>query len=83
MHVRVKSVIHILVADDFEAWRVRARHLLQAQSEWKIVAEAADGMEAIRKTIELRPDIALLDISMPHVNGLQAGEAILKSWPEV
>lgn len=79
----MKSVIHILVADDFETWRVRVRHLLQAQSEWQIVAEAADGLEATRKTIELCPDIVLLDISMPLANGLEAGETIFKSLPEV
>jgi len=79
----VKSVIRILVADDFEAWRVQVRHLLQAESEWQIVAEAADGLEAIRKALELHPDIALLDLSMPHVNGLEAGETILKALPEV
>jgi DNA-binding NarL/FixJ family response regulator len=82
MHVRVNSVIHILIADDFEAWRVRVRHLLKAQSEWQIVAEAADGLEAIRKTIELRPDIVLLDISMPLANGLEAGGTIFTLWPE-
>ena len=82
-HVRVNSVIRILVADDFEAWRVRVRHLLKAQPEWQIVTEAADGTEAIRKTIEMRPDVVLLDLSMPHVSGLEAAETILKSLPEV
>jgi DNA-binding NarL/FixJ family response regulator len=79
----VNSVIRILIADDFDPWRAQVRHLLRGQSEWQIVAEASDGWEAIRKTIELRPDILLLDISMPHVNGLEACETILESLPEV
>jgi DNA-binding NarL/FixJ family response regulator len=78
----VESVIRILVADDFEAWRALVRRLLQPQSDWQIVAEASDGLEAVRKTIELRPDLAILDISMPLLNGLDACEKILESLPE-
>jgi DNA-binding NarL/FixJ family response regulator len=77
------SVIRILVADDFEAWRVLVCRLLQPQSDWQIVAEASDGLEAVQKTIELRPDLVILDISMPHLNGLDACEKILESLPEV
>ena len=76
-------MIRILVADDFQAWRAQVRRLLQAQSEWQIVAEASDGLEAVRKTIELRPDLAILDISMPHLNGLDACEKILRSLPKI
>jgi DNA-binding NarL/FixJ family response regulator len=76
-------VIRILVADDFEAWRVQFRRLLQAQSDWQIVGEVSDGLEAIRQTVDLRPDLVLLDISMPHLNGLDAAERILQSLPEV
>jgi DNA-binding NarL/FixJ family response regulator len=76
-------VIRILVADDFEAWRVQVRRLLQAQSDWQIVGEVSDGLEAIRQTVDLRPDLVLLDISMPHLNGLDAAERILQSLPEV
>ena len=76
-------MIRILVADDFEAWRALVHRLLQTQSEWQIVAEVSDGLEAVRKTIQLRPDLVLLDISMPHINGLDAAETILQSLPEV
>jgi DNA-binding NarL/FixJ family response regulator len=76
-------VIRILVADDFEAWRALVHRLLQAQSEWEIVAEVSDGLEAVRRTIELRPDLVLLDISMPNINGLDAAEIILRSLPEI
>ena len=76
-------MIRILVADDFQAWRAQVRRLLQAQSDCQIVAEASDGLEAVRKTIELRPDLVILDVSMPHLNGLEAAETILRSLPEV
>ena len=75
-------MIRILVADDFEAWRALVHRLLQVQSEWQIVAEVSDGLEAVRRTIELRPDLVLLDISMPHMNGLDAAEIILQAVPE-
>lgn len=76
-------MIRILVADDFEAWRVLVRRLLQPQSDWQIAAEASDGLEAVRKTIEVHPDLVLLDIAMPRLNGLDACEKILESLPEV
>jgi DNA-binding NarL/FixJ family response regulator len=76
-------MIRILVADDFQAWRAQVRRLLQAQSDWQIVVEASDGLEAIRKTVDLRPDLVLLDVSMPLLSGLDAAERILQSLPEV
>ena len=79
----VESVIRILVADDFEAWRALVRRLLQPQSDWQIVAEASDGLDAVWKTIELRPDLVLLDISMPNLNGLDVCEKILELLPAV
>ena len=75
-------MIRVLIADDFEAWRAKARYLLRVKPEWQIVGEAVDGLETIRKTIEIRPDVVLLDISMPGVSGLQACEKILQAFPE-
>jgi len=54
--------IRILVADDFEDWRVRIRELLSFRPAWRVVAEAADGLEAVQKAAELQPDVVLLDI---------------------
>jgi DNA-binding NarL/FixJ family response regulator len=64
------------LADDFEPWRVYLRSLLQRRSELKVVGEAIDGLDAVEKAQELQPDVVLLDISMPRLNGLEAAERI-------
>ena len=71
----------ILVADDLTEWRVRVREILLARPEWQIVSEACDGSEAVQKVSELRPDLVLLDIGMPVLNGLDAAEQIQRISP--
>lgn len=71
----------ILVADDLPAWRVRVREILLARPEWQIVGEACDGVEVVRKASELRPDLVLLDIGMPVMNGIQAAERLRNATP--
>lgn len=66
----------ILIADDFPEWRVQVREILMAQPEWQIVGEACDGFEVVRKAAELCPDLVLLDIGMPLMNGFQAAARI-------
>ena len=66
----------ILVADDHEIVRHGLRALLQAQPEWTVCGEAEDGREAVAKAIELKPDLAVLDIGMPNLNGLEATRQI-------
>lgn len=66
----------ILVADDFEPWRIRLRTLLSVRPEWKIICEFCDGHPAVRKATELQPDIVLLDIGMPGLNGIEAARRI-------
>ncbi|MCL4515816.1 MAG: response regulator transcription factor [Firmicutes bacterium] len=73
--------IKILVADDHSVLRAGLRLLLNAQPDMEVVGEAADGEDAVGKTLELKPDVVLLDISMPLVNGFEALARIRGGWP--
>src|SRR5438876_2881589 len=75
------SVLRIMVADDHEVVRKGLVSLLQAQPEWQVCGEAGDGREAVEKAIQLKPDILILDIGMPSLNGLEATRQILKTTP--
>jgi DNA-binding NarL/FixJ family response regulator len=72
----------ILVADDHEVVRRGIQALLEAQPGWEISGEAADGQEAVVKAKHLKPDVVILDISMPTLNGLEATRQILKADPQ-
>jgi DNA-binding NarL/FixJ family response regulator len=72
----------VLVVDDYEDWRSQVRILLQTRSEWKIVSEAGDGLEAVRQAAELQPDIILLDLSLPTLNGIDASKIIRERCPK-
>jgi DNA-binding NarL/FixJ family response regulator len=74
-------VVQILLADDHEVVRKGLRALLEAQPGWKVIAEATDGRDAVEKAIELHPDIAIVDIGMPCLNGLEATRQIVKKAP--
>jgi len=65
------SSIRILIADDYEGWRRQVRSLFQARPEWQVMAEAVDGPEAIQKAEELKPDLIVLDIGLPKLNGIE------------
>ena len=75
--------IRILVADDHTIVREGVRLLLEAQSDIDVVAEAADGLEALAKVRELQPDVVLVDIAMPNLNGLEATRAIKRDFPQI
>jgi DNA-binding NarL/FixJ family response regulator len=75
------STIRILVADDYEDWRRQVRSLLQARPEWQVIAEAADGPETVQKAEELKPDLILLDIGLPKLNGIEAARRIRQLSP--
>ena len=75
------TVFRVLIVDDFEPWRRVVRWMLHYFAEWQIVGEASDGVEGVRKTEELQPDIILLDIGLPKLNGIDAAEPILNVAP--
>jgi DNA-binding NarL/FixJ family response regulator len=71
----------ILVVDDHDLMRRGIKSLLQPHSGWEICGEAQTGREAVEKTAELKPDVVILDISMPDLNGVEAARRIRKSSP--
>lgn len=77
----MKSV-RILLADDHEIVRHGLRRLLEAQAGWSICGEAESGREAVEKTRQLKPDVVILDHSMPELSGAEAARQILKALPQ-
>ncbi len=75
--------LRILLADDHTIVRQGVRKILEAQADWEVVAEAGDGREAIRQALELKPDIAVLDIGMPLLNGIEATSQIVRRAPQI
>jgi DNA-binding NarL/FixJ family response regulator len=71
--------LRLLVADDHEIVRKGLRLILEAQPGWQVAAEAADGREAVEKAKEVKPDVTVLDIGMPSLNGLEATRQIIKN----
>jgi len=74
--------VRILVADDHAVVRRGLRALLQAHTGWEVCGEAATGRETVEKVKQLKPDVVVLDISMPELNGLDAARKILKEAPQ-
>jgi len=73
--------LRILVADDHEIVRRGVVSLLKSQAGWEVCGEARDGREAVDKANLLRPDIVILDIGMPNLNGLEAARQMLHHNP--
>ena len=73
--------LRILLADDHALIRRGARGLLQRRRGWKVVGEAKTGKEAVEKTKKLKPDVAIIDISMPELDGIQATRQIREAVP--
>ena len=71
--------VSILVADDHEVVRQGVRAVLEVQAGWVVCGEARSGREAVAKAIDLRPDIVVLDITMPELNGLEATRQIRRA----
>jgi len=76
------SALRILVADNHEIVRRGICALLKSHAGWDVCAEAADGREAVEKAKQLDPDVVILDIGMPNVNGLTAARQILQNDPQ-
>jgi DNA-binding NarL/FixJ family response regulator len=75
------STVRILVVDDFEAWRRFVCSTLRKNPELKVVGEASDGLEAVHKAKELQPDLIVLDLGLPTLNGIEAARQIRKLTP--
>lgn len=73
----------ILIADDHTPLRNILKATLEAHAGWQVCAEAANGLEAVQKNAEFKPDIIILDLSMPVMNGLEATREILSVSPHV
>ena len=73
----------MLVADDHEIVRNGVRSLLEAQPGWHVTAEASNGREAVEKAKRLKPDVVVLDIGMPSLNGLEAARQMIKNDPHI
>jgi two-component system chemotaxis response regulator CheB len=75
--------IRILIADDNEAVRGRLGELLATRDGWEVCGSVRSGREAVEKAVELRPDIIILDLAMPEMDGLSAAKEIGKKLPSV
>ena len=74
--------LRLLLGDDHTLFRHGLRKILEERLDWEVVAEVGDGREAVQKCVELKPDVALLDIGMPLLNGIDATQQIVRKVPE-
>ena len=80
--MQVASSIRVMVVEDFQPFREMVCSRLQQRPELRVVCEVSDGLEAVQKAQELKPDLILLDIGLPTLNGIEAARRILKRLPE-
>lgn len=75
------SAVRVMLVDDFKQWRATLRSIVEAVEDFRVVAEAGDGVEAIEKAGRRLPDIVLLDIGLPRLNGIEAAPRIRRTSP--
>ena len=75
--------LRVVLGDDHTIVRQGIRKILEDRRDWEVVAEAGDGREAVKKVLEHEPDVAILDIGMPLLNGIEATRQIVKRAPTV
>jgi DNA-binding NarL/FixJ family response regulator len=75
-------MVRILIADDHEIVRAGIQHVVEAHSGWQVVATAANGREAIEKAVECKPDVAVVDYSLPLINGVEVTRQIRAQSPK-
>src|SRR6218665_3652282 len=76
-------MIAIVIVDDYPFFRLGLKEYLSQNQKFKVVGEASTGMEAITLAESLRPDIIIMDVDMPGINGIEATTAILKTNPDI
>jgi two-component system, NarL family, response regulator NreC len=74
--------LKILIGDDHTLVRLGFRKILEDHPDWTVVAEVDDGREAVRRTLEEKPDVAILDVTMPVLNGIDAARQIIRKAPD-
>jgi DNA-binding NarL/FixJ family response regulator len=75
--------LRILIADDHGLVRRGAREVLNSRHGWRVVGEAANGREALQKAIDLKPDVAVIDLGMPDLDGIEVTRQVRKAVPEI
>jgi DNA-binding NarL/FixJ family response regulator len=75
------STVRILLADDHTLVREGMRKIIEAQPGWEVISEAADGRQAVRQALELKPDLVVLDLAMPQLSGVDAIQQIVRRLP--
>jgi two-component system response regulator NreC len=77
------AALNILIADDHKLVMQGVRKILEEQPDWKVVAEASDGRDVVKFGTDLHPDVAVIDVAMPEMNGVEATEALAEHAPDV
>lgn len=81
-YTEVELSITVFLADDHAVLRDGLRALLESQDDFTVVGHASDGREAVNAVLNLRPDVAILDIAMPELNGIEATSKIIETYPD-